>query len=104
MNNIEKNVCEHYNVSLQTLKSTSRLRVHTEPRFIIMYMTYASTTLSFQMIAAKYNRHHSTVIYACETVENFLKYDKEFKYNFRLIESKINPGLWCKELETIKQL
>jgi chromosomal replication initiator protein len=104
MNDIEKHVCDHYNVSLETIRSKSRLRVHTEPRFIIMYMIYSSTTKSFQEIAKQYNRHHSTVIYACETIDNLLKYDKEFKHNYRLIESKINPGIWIKELEQIEQL
>lgn len=104
MNKIETHVCNHYGVTIEDIRGKSTLRKHTEPRQIIMYMTYISTKISTDELGLRYNRAQSNAFKAVETASNLLQYDKTFRMNYREIESKINPGVWVKSLGQITEI
>ena len=104
MTDIEKYTCLHYHVTMDDILGKSTLRKHTEPRQIIMYMTYISTKISTDELGLRYNRAQSNAFKAVETASNLLQYDKTFRMNYREIESKINPGVWVKTLGQITEI
>jgi chromosomal replication initiation ATPase DnaA len=104
MTDIEKYTCLYYHVTMDEMRGKSTLRIHTEPRQVIMYMTYISSDISTGELGLRYNRSQSSTFKAIQTASNLLAYDKEFRMNYREIESKINPGIWIKELGKVKEI
>ena len=104
MNEIEKQVCTHYGVTIIEIRGKSTRRKHTDPRKTIMYMIKISTNISYDELGLIYNRAQSNALKIVASASDLLMYDKTFRMNYREIESKINPGLWIKSLGKIKEL
>ena len=67
-------VSEYYGVTSEDLKSSRRNREITVPRQVAMYLTREMTGLSLPSIGRAFGgRDHSTVLYACNTVEKNIK-------------------------------
>jgi len=74
--NIQKMICEHFNVRLGELKSKRRTRNITLPRQLAMYLCRQYTSTSFPVIGSKFGgRDHSTVIHASKSIEEKIKKD-----------------------------
>ncbi|WP_442590941.1 chromosomal replication initiator protein DnaA [Pedobacter sp. AW31-3R] len=77
---IQKLVCEYFEVAVDLVKSPTRKREVVQARQISMYLSKSLTKSSLKSIGAFYGgRDHSTVIYACQTVEDLIETDKKFK-------------------------
>lgn len=75
-------VCSHYNLELDDVNSKSRKRPVSEARQVAMYLTRAHTRMSLNEIGRIIgNRDHTTVLYACNEIEN---------------QMTINPSLYDK--------
>lgn len=62
---IQRAVCEHYRISRDDMLSPSRFKMLVEPRQVGMYLAREHTRLSFNQIAARFNRaDHTTVHHA----------------------------------------
>jgi len=80
MDFIQKLVCEYFEVPAELVKSPTRKREVVQARQISMYLSKSLTKSSLKSIGAFYGgRDHSTVIYACQTVEDLIETDKKFK-------------------------
>jgi len=80
MDFIQKLVCEYFEVPVDMVKSKVRKREIVQARQISMYLAKAHTKSSLKSIGAFFGgRDHSTVIYACQTVEDLIETDKKFK-------------------------
>lgn len=67
---IQAAVARHYNIKVQDLKSTSRARAVARPRQIAIYLTRKYTPMGLKEIGAHFGgRDHTTILYACETIE-----------------------------------
>ena len=74
--NIQKMICEHFNVKLGELKSKRRTRNVALPRHLAMYLCRQYTSTSFPVIGSKFGgRDHSTVIHASKSIEEKIKKD-----------------------------
>lgn len=74
--NIQKMICEHFNVKLGELKSKRRTRNIALPRQLAMYLCRQYTSTSFPVIGSKFGgRDHSTVIHASKSIEEKIKHD-----------------------------
>jgi chromosomal replication initiator protein len=74
--NIQKMICEHFNVKLGELKSKRRTRNIALPRQLAMYLCRQFTSTSFPVIGSKFGgRDHSTVIHASKSIEEKIKKD-----------------------------
>jgi len=74
--NIQKMICEHFNVKLGELKSKRRTRNVALPRQLAMYLCRQYTSTSFPVIGSKFGgRDHSTVIHASKSIEEKIKTD-----------------------------
>ncbi|MFI3296207.1 MAG: chromosomal replication initiator protein DnaA [bacterium] len=83
-------VCQHYSISLDALNSKSRKRNLSEPRQVAMYLARNHTNTSLNLIGEKLgNRDHSTVLYACKTIQNQMDVDKIFTKQIHSLESQI---------------
>jgi chromosomal replication initiator protein len=72
------------------VKSPTRKREIVQARQISMYLSKSLTKSSLKSIGAFYGgRDHSTVIYACQTVEDLIDTDKKFKGYVMDIQKKL---------------
>lgn len=79
INALIKRVCQYYTISEKELKSNRRLREYTEPRQICMYIIHKHYNLSCTRTAQIFNKNHATVLYASNTIEGYMQFDKEYK-------------------------
>jgi len=87
---IQKLVCEYFEVPIEMVKSKTRKREIVQARQISMYLAKSHTKTSLKSIGAFFGgRDHSTVIYACQTVEDLIDTDKKFKAYVQDIQKKL---------------
>ncbi|OAQ39138.1 chromosomal replication initiation protein DnaA [Pedobacter psychrophilus] len=90
MEYIQKLVCEYFEVPIEMVKSKTRKREIVQARQISMYLSKSHTKTSLKSIGAFFGgRDHSTVIYACQTVEDLIDTDKKFKAYVHDIQKKL---------------
>jgi chromosomal replication initiator protein len=90
MEYIQKLVCEYFEVPVEIVKSKTRKREIVQARQISMYLAKSHTKTSLKSIGAFFGgRDHSTVIYACQTVEDLIETDKKFKAYVNDIQKKL---------------
>jgi chromosomal replication initiator protein len=90
MEYIQKLVCEYFEVPVEMVKSKTRKREIVQARQISMYLAKSHTKTSLKSIGAFFGgRDHSTVIYACQTVEDLIDTDKKFKAYVYDIQKKL---------------
>lgn len=90
MEYIQKLVCEYFEVPVEMVKSATRKREIVQARQISMYLSKAHTNNSLKSIGSFFGgRDHSTVIYACQTVEDLIDTDKKFKNYVNDIQKKL---------------
>ena len=87
---IQKLVCEYFEVPVELLKSQTRKREIVQARQISMYLAKSHTKSSLKSIGMHFGgRDHSTVIYACQTVEDLVDTDKKFRAYVADIQKKL---------------
>lgn len=90
MEYIQKLVCEYFEVPIEMVKSQTRKREIVQARQISMYLAKLHTKTSLKSIGAFFGgRDHSTVIYACQTVDDLIDTDKKFKGYVADIQKKL---------------
>jgi chromosomal replication initiator protein len=76
---IIKFVARHYDLKVSEIKSKSNSRQIVIPRQVAMYLCKRLTDLSYPEIGKLFNdKHHSTVMYSCETVQKKREADPDF--------------------------
>jgi chromosomal replication initiator protein len=87
---IQKIVCDYYQITLEDMNSKKRMNNITFPRQVAMYLSRNMTDESFPRIGVEFGgRDHSTVIHACNKIEDELKKNKEFKNTLELLKKKL---------------
>jgi chromosomal replication initiator protein len=84
-------VAEHYQVSVENLKGTSRRREISQARQMGMYLMRQHTNLSLPKIGDEFGgKDHTTVLYSCTKVEKQLKRDLDLAQIVRQLSDRIN--------------
>ena len=84
---VQKKVCEHFNIRVSDMHSAKRARNVARPRQIAMYLTKTLTTLSLPEIGRKFGgRDHTTVLHAVKKVEDLLKSDSGIREDVELLK------------------
>ncbi len=84
-------VCEFYEVSIDDMKSQSRMRNITKPRQIAMYLCKKLTSMNFVEIAKVFgNRDRTTVMYGVDKVIADISADNALKQEVDLIIKDLN--------------
>ena len=88
--NIQKAVADYYKLTVEVLKGKKRSANIAYPRMVAMYLSRKLTDESFPKIGMEFGgRDHSTVIHACDKIEEDLKIDSELKDIINSIRSKL---------------
>ncbi len=72
---IQKKVAEHFNISVKEMQSSRRARNVARPRQIAMYLAKQLTSRSLPEIGRKFDRDHTTVMHAVRKVEELVLED-----------------------------
>ena len=87
---IIKEVSDFFKVPIPIMKSACRKREFVQARQIAMYFIREKTSLSqFRVGLGFGGRDHSTVIHACQTVNDLIDSDKKYRQNVLDIRNKI---------------
>lgn len=87
MDNIRKVVAEFYDVSVKELMGKKRLRHIARPRQVAMALARELTNNSFTEIGQSFGgRDHTTVMHACEKVQELCQSDAMFEKDFRSLK------------------
>lgn len=90
ISNIQKTVADYYNLTVDVLKGKKRSANIAYPRQIAMYLCRMLTDESFPTIGFEFGgRDHSTVIHACDKIEEDLKKNAQLKEIINEIKSKL---------------
>ena len=88
---IQKKVAEHFNISVKEMQSSRRARTVARPRQIAMYLAKQLTSRSLPEIGRKFDRDHTTVMHAVRKVEELVMEDVSLAENVetlrRLLEA-----------------
>jgi len=88
--NILKTVSEFYDLHENDLLTPTRKSEYVKVRQIIMYLLRNELKYSFPSIGKKLGgRDHTTVMYACEKIENELNNNEEFRQEYNNILQKL---------------
>jgi len=88
--NIQKLVCDFYHVPYDRLLTKTRKREVVLARQITMYFAKKFTKQSLKTIGDHFGGFdHTTVIHSCQTVENLMHTDADYKENLLEIQQKV---------------
>ena len=74
---IKKAVCKHYGIKISEIESSKKTNNIAFPRQIAMYLIREMTDYSLPKIGQLFGgKHYTTVMYACEKIEDEIKTDK----------------------------
>lgn len=87
---IQEVVCDYFGIKREDLLSKSRKREIALPRQLAMYFSKEYTNSTFSKIGEEMGgKDHSTVMYACETIKDVSKIDKEIKKYVKELTERI---------------
>lgn len=91
---IENIVCEHFEVKPDQVRSKTRKRSVVQARQISMFLAKECTRNSLTQIGKYFGgRDHSTVIHACQTVNDLMDTDESLKNTIQEIQRRISVEL-----------
>lgn len=87
---IKEEVSNQFNIKLEDFNSRKRTRAIAFPRQVAMYLTRELTDLSLPKIGDEFGgRDHTTVIHACDKINNDILEDEDFKGKIEYIVKKL---------------
>ena len=89
MERILRFVCEYYRVTVEDLKSKSRLQSLCTPRHIAMYLAITMCRASTVFAGGFFNRDHATACHAVKSVTNCIETNLKFATLIHELEDKI---------------
>jgi chromosomal replication initiator protein len=90
--NIQKEVAEYYNISLETLLSKSRKANHVLPRQIAMYLTRELLAASYPKIGSDFGgKDHTTVMHSIQKIEKLRIIDNQVEEDIKTLLKRLKP-------------
>lgn len=86
---IQRTVAAHFGTTVREMKSARRNRIITRPRQIAMYLSRELTPNSLPAIGRLFNRDHTTVMHAIDTIERIAKADPSFERHIAHLRSAL---------------
>ena len=90
---IIETVAAFYSVKPADIRSSRRFASLVRVRSIAIYLVRILTTLSLEEIGGVFNRDHSTVIHAINSIIQKMASDAELAKQVALLESEISPDV-----------
>jgi len=94
LSNVQKSVCDYFNITREDFQSKSRKRQIVQARQIAMYLSRKLiSNCSLSTIGSEMGgKDHATVLHACTTVSDLISTDRVFKKYVSDIESMLVPA------------
>jgi len=87
---IQKQVANHYNIKVSDMHSARRSRVVARPRQVAMYLSKKFTSKSLPEIGRKFGgKDHTTVMHAVKRVDELMGSDAEFAKDLELLSKML---------------
>ena len=88
--NIMSVVCDHFNVSIEDIKSSKRNKELVYPRQVIMYLCRSMTGATYKEIASLLGgRDHSTIMYGERSISDMMEKDESTRRTIETIVNKL---------------
>ena len=88
---IKKTVCRHYGIKISDIESSKKTNNIAYPRQIAMYLIREMTDYSLPKIGQFFGgKHYTTVLYACEKIEDEMKTDRNLAEIIEAIKEEVN--------------
>ena len=88
---IKKTVCRHYGIKISDIESSKKTNNIAYLRQIAMYLIREMTDYSLPKIGQFFGgKHYTTVLYACEKIENEMKTDRNLAEIIEAIKEEVN--------------
>ncbi|MGD9637463.1 MAG: chromosomal replication initiator protein DnaA [Alphaproteobacteria bacterium] len=82
---IQRKVAEHFNISIREMHSARRARSVARPRQVAMYLAKQLTSRSLPEIGRKFGRDHTTIMHAIRKIEEICNSDRAFAEDVDLL-------------------
>ena len=82
---IQRKVAEHFNISVKELQSSRRARTVARPRQVAMYLAKQLTSRSLPEIGRKFDRDHTTVMHAVRKIEELIVEDQSLAEDIEIL-------------------
>jgi chromosomal replication initiator protein len=93
IDDIQKKVCNHFNIKISDLKSSKRIKNFVLPRQIAMYLCRQLTSCSYPEIGEHFGgKDHSTVIHAIKKIEKNMEEDSYLRTTIKSIKNTLLPS------------
>ncbi|MCR4427001.1 MAG: chromosomal replication initiator protein DnaA, partial [Firmicutes bacterium] len=90
---IQRVVADYFSIEVSEMRAKSRVRSVSFPRQLAMYLTRELTELSLPKIGEEFGgRDHTTVIHACEKIQQDLKGDASLNATVKEIVARLQNG------------
>ncbi len=90
---IQKQVANHYSITIADLKAKKRTKKVAFPRQVAMFLCRKLTDLSLIEVGSHFGgRDHTTVMHACEKIENWTQTNSEGRREINLLSEHIKNG------------
>ena len=87
---VQKAVCKYFGIRVADMTSKRRTNLVTFPRQVAMFLCRKLAGASYPMIGMRFGgKDHTTVLYACSTIEKRMKKDEELRAILDRIERTI---------------
>ena len=87
---IKKTVCKQYGIKLAEIESSKKTNNIAFPRQVAMYLMRDMTDLSLPKIGEYFGgKHYTTVMYACDKIEDEIKRDPSLESLIETLKDKI---------------
>ncbi len=88
---IQKMVADHFNISENSLRAKTRKQEIVLPRQVAMYLSKNLTRASLKTIGLHFGgRDHSTIIHACKTIERNIAQDDNLRSHIEHLQKQIS--------------
>jgi chromosomal replication initiator protein len=88
---IQQVVADYYHIDVAEMKSKTRVRMVSLPRQIAMYLCRELTDMSLPKIGEEFGgRDHTTVIHACEKIQQDLRNDAALEADIKDIIARLH--------------
>jgi chromosomal replication initiator protein len=99
---VVKNISRDFQLGEAELYSPSRKKELIPARHLAMYLLHTVLGISFFQVGKKFNRDHTSVIYAVSKIEEKMKVDQKFSQTIETISNSIkNKSYFSEKVETI---
>ncbi|MEM8979204.1 MAG: chromosomal replication initiator protein DnaA [Pseudomonadota bacterium] len=83
---IQRLVCEHYNIRMSDIQGPKRLRSYARPRQVAMYLAKQMTSKSLPEIGRRFgNRDHTTVMHGVRRIEELAQTDSQLADDLEIL-------------------